>query len=160
MLSQEATNSERVSRLFEGDPRVHIPEVRWDLTTKRVLTMEFVQGVKVNSVPGLRSLGLNPKEVGDELSSIFSRMIFYCGEKRKRRLMMALDDAIALPACLPPPSRPFVTTYCSLSPPHARLSLCVCQASCTATPTPATCWCVARRRLRPRPAGEPGASTT
>lgn len=37
---QEATNGERIAALFKGDDRIHIPTIRWDLSSHRVLTME------------------------------------------------------------------------------------------------------------------------
>lgn len=46
----EAGNMERFARLFEGDRRIHVPGVFRDLTTERVLTMEFMHGVKVSRI--------------------------------------------------------------------------------------------------------------
>lgn len=39
---QEATNAERIAALFSSDDRIHIPAIRWDLSSHRVLTMEVV----------------------------------------------------------------------------------------------------------------------
>jgi hypothetical protein len=36
------------------------PKVHWSLTTGRVLTMEYVRGVKVDDGPGLRAAGIDP----------------------------------------------------------------------------------------------------
>jgi predicted unusual protein kinase regulating ubiquinone biosynthesis (AarF/ABC1/UbiB family) len=44
---QEAHNGERVARMFANNPRVHIPTIRRDLSSERVLVMEFINGVKV-----------------------------------------------------------------------------------------------------------------
>jgi predicted unusual protein kinase regulating ubiquinone biosynthesis (AarF/ABC1/UbiB family) len=43
---QEATNAERTAKLFYRNRKVHIPRVRWDLSSRRVLTMEFIEGCK------------------------------------------------------------------------------------------------------------------
>lgn len=76
---QEATNGERVGRLFEGDRRIHIPRVRWDLSSSRVLTMEFIDGVKVTDVKTLRERGIDPRAVGETISNLFSLMVFSLG---------------------------------------------------------------------------------
>ncbi|KAI9322032.1 ABC1 family-domain-containing protein [Zopfochytrium polystomum] len=58
---------------------VRCPGVRWDLTSERVLTMEFVDGVKVNHVEGLKALGVNPRDVGTLVCDAFAEMIFCHG---------------------------------------------------------------------------------
>jgi ubiquinone biosynthesis protein len=57
----EARNAERIQRLMAGDPSVYIPSIFWDYTTQRVLTMEYVEGVKLNDRAGLAAAGLDRK---------------------------------------------------------------------------------------------------
>lgn len=76
---QEATNGERVGRLFERDRRIHIPRVRWDLSSSRVLTMEYIDGVKVTDVNTLKGKGIDPRAVGETISNLFSLMVFSLG---------------------------------------------------------------------------------
>lgn len=76
---QEATNGERVGRLLERDGRIHIPRVRWDLSSARVLTMEFIDGVKVTDVGRLKASGIDPRAVGETISNLFSLMVFSLG---------------------------------------------------------------------------------
>ena len=49
-LSREGRIIERFAGQFADDPTVHFPAVCWDLTTPAVLTMEFLDGVKVSAV--------------------------------------------------------------------------------------------------------------
>jgi ubiquinone biosynthesis protein len=52
-LRIEATNYTQFRENFKSDPRVSFPEVHADLTSERVLVMEFVRGTKVDSLgPG------------------------------------------------------------------------------------------------------------
>lgn len=44
----EGRNAERISLQFEEDETIHIPKIFWRHTTKKVLTMEMVHGIKVN----------------------------------------------------------------------------------------------------------------
>jgi len=55
----EARNQERFRRQLAHDPYIHIPAVYWTHTTERVLTMEFVRGVKVNDLEGIDRLGVD-----------------------------------------------------------------------------------------------------
>jgi hypothetical protein len=75
----EASNMRRCAYNFEGVPGVRVPELVESLTTKRVLAMEFVHGVKVNDLAGLRAEGFDPALVGRELTKIFGEMVFCHG---------------------------------------------------------------------------------
>lgn len=57
----EADHLERFSRNFADDPAIHIPEVYRDLTTRRVLTMEYIDGVKASDTARLDAAGMDRK---------------------------------------------------------------------------------------------------
>lgn len=52
---KEAENNRRLARNFEGDPRIRVPRLHEDLCTRRVLVMEFVEGIKPNEVKSDRA---------------------------------------------------------------------------------------------------------
>jgi ubiquinone biosynthesis protein len=55
----EARNNRRLAKNFAGDPRVRVPDLHGDLCTRRVLTMEFIDGVKPTEVTeGRKELAL------------------------------------------------------------------------------------------------------
>ena len=60
---QEARNGERVAAMFAAQPDVHVPAVLHNLTSRRLLTMEYVNGVKPTDKQGLAGLGVEPKQV-------------------------------------------------------------------------------------------------
>ena len=47
---KEAQNYERFRNNFRDDETVRFPKVYWELTTPRVLTMEFIEGVKITDI--------------------------------------------------------------------------------------------------------------
>ena len=55
----EATNMERVARHFLDDPHVYIPKVFRETTTTRVLTTEFIEGIKISDIESLDAAGLD-----------------------------------------------------------------------------------------------------
>ena len=55
-FQREGRNIERCAGNFEGDPTVRIARVHWDLTTRAVLTMEYLEGSKISE---LAALGLD-----------------------------------------------------------------------------------------------------
>jgi predicted unusual protein kinase regulating ubiquinone biosynthesis (AarF/ABC1/UbiB family) len=59
----EGKNAERFRENFIGYPRIVVPTIYWRYTTKKVLTLEYVPGIKIDDRQSLESCGLNPKEV-------------------------------------------------------------------------------------------------
>jgi ubiquinone biosynthesis protein len=55
----EATNMERVARHFLDDPHVYIPKVFRETTTTRVLTTEFIEGIKISDIERIEAAGLD-----------------------------------------------------------------------------------------------------
>lgn len=51
----EANNNKRLAANFANDPRIRVPELYDDLCTERILTMQFVEGVKPNEVENDRA---------------------------------------------------------------------------------------------------------
>lgn len=45
----EGRNAERIAKQFETVDHIYIPEIYWEYTTDRILTMEFIKGVKLNN---------------------------------------------------------------------------------------------------------------
>jgi ubiquinone biosynthesis protein len=62
-LVREGRLIERVASQFAGDSTVRYPRVHWSLTTPAVLTMEFLDGVKVSAVGTPEAPGLDPQLV-------------------------------------------------------------------------------------------------
>jgi aarF domain-containing kinase len=60
--------------------RVHIPEINHALTSPRVLTMEFIEGVPVTDLSALQRLRISPAALSRLISETFSEMIFIHGD--------------------------------------------------------------------------------
>ena len=56
----EAYNMERLAENLSGIDGVHIPKVYRSLSAKRVLTQEFISGVKISDIDAMRAAGLDP----------------------------------------------------------------------------------------------------
>lgn len=59
----EGNNAERFRFAFKENPHIKIPDIYWDYTTPRVLTMEFIHGVKANDLAGIKKLAVNPRQL-------------------------------------------------------------------------------------------------
>src|SRR5690606_3250088 len=66
----EAANAERFAENFAGDLRVATPEVVWERTTRRVLTLSDVTAIKINDTAALRAAGIDPVAVADVFAAV------------------------------------------------------------------------------------------
>lgn len=73
----EAACIARMSKNFAGDPDVLFPEVIEELSSKEILTMTFMEGVKISNVPALNELGLDRNAVAAKLVQQFYKSLFH-----------------------------------------------------------------------------------
>lgn len=71
-FNNEARNIEVFGENFKEEKSVFVPRVFWDMTTSRVLTMEFIDGVKISNLSELEKRGIDKKL----LARIGGKMVF------------------------------------------------------------------------------------
>jgi len=75
-LAHEARCIERMAQNFKGDSDVLFPTVHHQWTSPSVLTMSFMDGVKVTRKDALEKLGLEPQAVATKLTQVFYKQLF------------------------------------------------------------------------------------
>jgi predicted unusual protein kinase regulating ubiquinone biosynthesis (AarF/ABC1/UbiB family) len=78
-FAREVESAERIRAFFRKDPHVLIPRFHRDWCTRRVITMEYLGGIKVTDTDGLAAAGIDPAEVVQGLMTIYTRMILAYG---------------------------------------------------------------------------------
>jgi ubiquinone biosynthesis protein len=68
---REGRTLDRFRQQFADEPCLHVPRVYWEWTTPAVLTMEFVDGVRVCDHKALDAAGLDRKEIAARGARIF-----------------------------------------------------------------------------------------
>ena len=81
----EASNCERFAEDFKNVDYVRVPRVYRELTTPRVLTMEFVESFKLTDLERIDKLGLDRELLAKRTADSFLRQIvetsyFHCGK--------------------------------------------------------------------------------
>jgi predicted unusual protein kinase regulating ubiquinone biosynthesis (AarF/ABC1/UbiB family) len=67
---------ERMAASFADDPDVLFPTVHWELTTREVLTMRFMHGIKISRKLELVAAGIDPDRVARKLIEAFYKQLF------------------------------------------------------------------------------------
>ena len=77
--NNEAFYIERFSRQFPDDPTVHVPKVFSEATTARVLTMEYIDGIKVSDIERLDREGFDRKVIAARGADLILKQVFVHG---------------------------------------------------------------------------------
>ncbi len=75
----EAGSIERFGANFKADEELYIPKVHWDYTSRSVLTMEHIDGIKMDRVAEIKAHGIEPKEIALIGLRSFSRQLMDFG---------------------------------------------------------------------------------
>lgn len=75
----EASNMERVAKQFLFDSTVYIPKVYLGKSTERVLTMEYIQGIKISDVDTLDKEGMDRKMLTRQGADLILKQVFEYG---------------------------------------------------------------------------------
>jgi predicted unusual protein kinase regulating ubiquinone biosynthesis (AarF/ABC1/UbiB family) len=75
----EGSNAETFAAAFAGNPYVGVPRVVWDLTTRRVLTLEDVSAIKLGDHEAITAAGISRSDVAATLADTYLQQIFEDG---------------------------------------------------------------------------------
>ena len=59
----EAANAEKFAELHRPNPRIAVPRIFHQATSRRVLTMEWIDGVKLTNLEAVRAIGVDPDDM-------------------------------------------------------------------------------------------------
>jgi ubiquinone biosynthesis protein len=78
-LRTEGRVADRFAFDFREDPLVLVPRVVWSRTTRRVLTMEHVQGWPLSALEGARAAGVDTRRLAVHGATAFMRQVLVLG---------------------------------------------------------------------------------
>ncbi|HEX5505079.1 MAG TPA: AarF/ABC1/UbiB kinase family protein [Thermomicrobiales bacterium] len=76
---REGRNAERFAANFAGDPAIHIPRVYWETTTSRALTLERIEGLKIDDLAALDAAGIDRAALAERATRVILKMVFEDG---------------------------------------------------------------------------------
>ncbi len=59
----EGKNAERFAEYFRNDPKVKVPVIYWQYSSRRVLTLEWIDGIKLTETDKIKAAGLDRDEI-------------------------------------------------------------------------------------------------
>nr|KAF6498805.1 aarF domain containing kinase 1 [Molossus molossus] len=75
----EGRNAEKVAQMLKHFDFLKVPQIYWELSTKRVLLMEFLDGGQVNDKDYMERNKIDVNEISRHLGKVYSEMVFVNG---------------------------------------------------------------------------------
>jgi len=75
----EAANSVRCAEELHHLPYLYVPRVVEECSSSRILSTEYIDGIKISDKEGIEAAGLNLADVDSKLLRIFSEQLFHTG---------------------------------------------------------------------------------
>lgn len=98
-LRTESRFADRFSFDFRDDPRVCAPRIVWPLTSRRVCSMEFMEGWRLSDLDEARAHGVDTFGLAVHGATAFMRQVFvygrYHADLHPANLLVTPDDRIA-----------------------------------------------------------------
>lgn len=76
--ASEGRNADRLRAIVE-DEGVIIPEVHWKLTTHRIITLQALDGLKLNQIDALRTAGYSLPNIAERIVHVYLDLVFVHG---------------------------------------------------------------------------------
>ena len=76
---KEGRNADKIRQILKGEKSVRIPRVYWKLTGRRVLTLEYLPGTKINQVEEIKKQGIDPVAIGNNLVAAYMEQVLTAG---------------------------------------------------------------------------------
>ena len=94
----EGRNAERFRKNFEDDETIYTPKIYWKFSSKRILTMELIQGIKINSIEELDKAGYDRKKIAENGAKAFMKQIlidgFFHADPHPGNMLVMKDEII------------------------------------------------------------------
>ena len=78
-FSIELTNIQRFTQQFRGNRTIHVPAVYPELSSSRILVMEYIDGIKASDLPRLRAQGYNLNLIAERGVNLVMEQLFQHG---------------------------------------------------------------------------------
>ncbi len=75
----EAHSAQKIKINSKKDKHIIIPKIYWEITTRKVITMEHIVGIKVNNKKYIESKGWNREAIAEIIAQSFLEQVFLHG---------------------------------------------------------------------------------
>jgi ubiquinone biosynthesis protein len=94
----DGKNADRLRFNMQDLKKIRVPKIFWEQSTRHLLVMEYIEGVRIDHVDEIRAMGIDPKEIAERgfyayLQQIFEDGFFH-GDPHPGNLLVSKDGTI------------------------------------------------------------------
>ena len=78
-LTLEASAAEELSENFKDNPNYKVPKIYWQFTSKNILILEYIQGIRIDDINALKKANHNIKKITEIGTEVFFLQVFRDG---------------------------------------------------------------------------------
>ena len=97
--TREGFNIDKFRQNFEGDETIYVPQVFWEATTRKILTIEYIEGYKVTQSSKISKQGLDRGKIAEHGAKAIMKQIFthgfFHGDPHPGNILIKHDGKIA-----------------------------------------------------------------
>ncbi len=94
----EAQYAARFRQQFLDDQRIQVPSIIWELSSRRILCLDYLQGIKINDKASLIASGIDPSKVAEVGAESYLRQLvkfgFFHADPHPGNLAVSEDGAL------------------------------------------------------------------
>lgn len=94
----EGRNAERFMKNFEDNKTIYTPKIYWEFSSRRILTMELIEGIKINNLKELDKIGYDRKKIAENVAKAFMKQIlidgFFHADPHPGNMLVMKDEVI------------------------------------------------------------------
>lgn len=99
-LRREAGNASELAEAARGEPGIRIPEVLWNLTSRRTLALEWIDGIKLTNLPAVDAAGVDRSRLAHVLVRGFLAQAigggFFHADLHQGNMLVGADGRLVL----------------------------------------------------------------
>ncbi|MDH7594192.1 MAG: AarF/UbiB family protein [Methanomicrobiales archaeon] len=97
---RDGKNAEILASNLKNISKIKIPRIFWEYSRRKLLVMEYIEGVRIDDLDGIRVLGLDPKSIAEILLSAYLQQIFrdgfFHGDPHPGNILVTREGRVAL----------------------------------------------------------------
>jgi ubiquinone biosynthesis protein len=78
-FNNEALHIKKFLLFFKDEPTIKVPAVYKELSTSRILVIEYIEGIKVSDINKIKEAGLDPRLIAERGTNLILKQIFEFG---------------------------------------------------------------------------------
>jgi ubiquinone biosynthesis protein len=102
-FTKEGENTDKFKENFLNDDGITVPEIKWIYTSSRVITMEYIEGIRVDDCESLEQAGIDRKLLARKLASSICNQIlrdgFFHADPHPGNILILHDGTIVFIDC-------------------------------------------------------------